>query len=166
MTLSGRRRALTVAFVVIGLLGYALMPRDEQRLTSLLNELCVKANQTRDAATLADLEATLRSELTPHFVARAPELGQDLLGQNDVIARSADLLTGVPLSFALTDVEVHVSGDLARVDANLIVSPRGSSEQHRDLRATQVRLHKVGKAWRIEAIDVDPVRPSEPEARP
>jgi hypothetical protein len=157
---------LAVAVLVIGLLGYGLMPREEQRLTTLLNELCVKANQTRDAATLADLDAALRSELTPSFVARAPELGQDLLGLNDVILHCRDLLTGVPLSFALTDIEVHVSGELARIDANLIVSPRGSSEQHRDLRATQVRFHKVGKAWRIEAIDVDPVRPSQPEARP
>jgi hypothetical protein len=157
---------LTVAFVAIGLLGYGLIPREEQRLTSLLNELCVQANQTRDAATLGELRAALRRELAPNFVARAPELGQDLLGTSDVIDHCRELLTGVPVSFALTDVEVHLSGDLARVDANLIVSPRGSSEQHRDLRAMQVRLHKMDKTWRIEAVDVDPVRPSEPEARP
>ena len=70
------------------------------------------------------------------------------------------------MSFSLADAEVHVSGALGRVNANLIVTERGSGEQHRDLRLTEVRLRKVGKDWRIEAVRVDPVRPAEPEARP
>jgi hypothetical protein len=64
------------------------------------------------------------------------------------------------------DTEVHVSGALARVNANLIVTERGSGEQHRDLRLTEVRLRKSREVWQIEAVRVDPVRPAEPEARP
>jgi hypothetical protein len=156
----------TIALLALVLLGYALLPREEGRLTSLLGELCTKANQTRDAATLADLQAALRGALTSEFVAHTPELGPDMVGPEQVIARSRDLLTGAPLSLALTDVEAHVTGNLARVDASLIASVRGSSEQHRDLRALEVRFRKSANGWQIEALDLEPLRPAEPEARP
>jgi hypothetical protein len=166
VAVSVRRRVWLVALFALVLLGYELMPREAGRVTSLLGELCAKANQTRDAATLADLQASLRGALTPELVAHAPELGPDLIGRDEVIARSRDLLTGAPLSFALTDVEAHVTGNWARVDASLIVSVSGSSEQHRDLRPLEVRFRKAAKGWQIEAVDLEPLRPAEPEARP
>lgn len=166
MTVSVRRRVWTIALLVLVLVGYELMPREEGRVTNLLGELCTKANQTRDAATLADLQALLRSALTSNFVAHAPELGQGVLGPAEVIVRSRDLLSGAPLSFALTDVEARVTGNVARVGASLLVSVRGSSEQHRDLRPIEVRFHKSAKGWQLEAVDLEPLRPAEPEARP
>ncbi len=161
-----RRRVWLIALLALVLLGYELMPREEGRITNLLSELCAKANQTRDAATLSELQASLRGALTANFAAHAPELSQDTLGEGDVMARSRDLLTSAPLSFALTDIESHVTGNLARVDGNLMVSVRGSSEQHRDLRPLEVRLHKSSTGWQIEAVDLEPVGPAQPEARP
>ncbi len=160
------RRTLLVALALAGVVGYELVPRDEGRIMSLLNDLCVKLNQTRDAASLAALQSGLRASLVPEVTVQVVELGQDLSGVAAVSERSAELLGIAPLSFSLVDAEVHVSGALARVNANLIVTERGSGEQHRDLRLTEVRLRKSGKDWRVEAVRVDPVRPAEPEARP
>jgi ketosteroid isomerase-like protein len=160
------RRPLFVALVGVLLLGYELLPRDEPRIMSLLNGLCAKLNQTRDAATLAAFQSALRAALLPEVLVRAPELGQDLSGPDAVSERSRELLSGPPLSVSLSDTEVHVSGALARVTANLIATLRGSGEQQRDLRFTEVRLRKSGGEWRIEAVVIDPVRPAEPEARP
>jgi hypothetical protein len=55
---------------------------------------------------------------------------------------------------------------LARVDLDLILTVRGSGEQSRDLRHTHVRLAKSAAGWRIEAVEINAVAPSQPEARP
>jgi len=55
---------------------------------------------------------------------------------------------------------------LARVDADLSVTVRGSGEQRRELRRTRVRLRKPSSRWQIENVEVDPVEFAEPEARP
>jgi ketosteroid isomerase-like protein len=160
------RRSLVVALALGGLLAYELVPREDRRILGVLNDLCAKLNQTRDEASLAELQAWLRASLVDEVSVRSAELGQDLSGLAAVTGRARDLLAAPPLSFALADSEVHVSGGLARVTANLLVTERGSGEQHRDLRLTEVRLRKSGKIWRVEAVSVEPVRPAEPEARP
>ena len=160
------RRSLLFGVVALALLGYELWPRDERRILSRLGDLCAQLNQTRSPAQLARLQATLRAALLPEAVLHAPEIGPDLSGPDAMVRRSSDLLDGVPLSFALADAEVRVSGGLARVTANLIVTVRGSGEQQRDLRFTEVRLKNLAGQWRIERVTVDPVRPFEPEARP
>lgn len=160
------RRVLIVALALGGLLGYELVPRDERRISSVLNDLCADLNRTRDAATLSALQSALRASLLESVTVHAAELGQELSGIDAMTAQAGELLRYPPLTFSLVDAEVHVSGSLARVDANLIVTERGSGEQHRDLRLTEVRLRKVEKEWRIEAVRVDAVQPAEPEARP
>ncbi|HWZ93291.1 MAG TPA: nuclear transport factor 2 family protein [Polyangiaceae bacterium] len=160
------RRYFLLALAAFGLVGYELLPRDDRRISSLLEDLCAKLNQTRDPATLAELQAALRASLLPEVVIQGPELGSDLTGPDAVEERARELLTVAPLSFSLSDVDVRVSGALARVTANLIVTVRGSGEQQRELRFTEVRLRQVGAQWRIERVNVEPVRPAEPEARP
>jgi hypothetical protein len=164
----GRRPLLVaVALLAAGLVGFELLPNDERRITRLLNELCVKLNQARDEAALADLERALSSALLPNASVRVSELGLELQGASEVNERLHDLLAnGVLLSFALNSVEVHLSGQLARVDLDLLVTTRGSGEQSRDLRHTHVRLAKSAPGWRIEAVEIDALAPSEPEARP
>jgi ketosteroid isomerase-like protein len=160
------RRTILVGLTLAGFVGYELVPRDERRVMSVVNDLCVKLNQTRDAASLAELRSALRASLLSEVTVQVNELGDELSGIDAVSERSTALLGIAPLSFSLVDAEVHVSGALARVNANLIVTERGSGEQHRDLRLTEVRLRKSDARWRIEAVRVDPVRPAEPEARP
>jgi hypothetical protein len=163
------RRPLVIAVLVSGLVlvGYELAPRDERRITALLNDVCAKLNQTHDAATLVDLQQSLRKALLPNASVRVTELGLDLQGADEVTQRTRELLTsGVPLSFALNGLEVHLSGRLARVEVDLLVTTRGSGEQSRDLRHSHVRLTKSVSGWRIEAVEIDPVLASEPEARP
>lgn len=142
------------------------MPRDETRINALLDELCTQLNQTKDESSLASLRQFLASALLPQISVRAAELEQELQGIEEVSARAHDLLDGPPLSFALSNVEVRVGGGLARVEADLVLSVRGGGEQRRDLRHTRVRLAKRDGNWRIEAVEVDPIAPSEPEARP
>ncbi|MEP7051368.1 MAG: hypothetical protein ABJB12_13495 [Pseudomonadota bacterium] len=154
--------ALLAALVVL-----QLWPRDETRITSLLQGLCAQLNETRDPATLAQLRAVLASSLLPDASVRVTELNEDAESRAEVQQRAGLLLSGgVPLSFALSSVEVHLSGALARADFDLLVMPRGSGEQRRELRHSRVRLHKGDGEWRIEAIEVDPVADSPPEARP
>jgi hypothetical protein len=156
-----------MAALGLGLVGYELWPSDERRITALLNDLCAKLNQTRDAASLVEIRTALRAALLPNASLRVTELSLDAQDADDVIARASELLTsGVPLSFALNSIEVHLSGHLARVDVDLIASTRGSGEQSRDLRHTHVRLAKSAVRWQIEAVEVDSVARSEPEARP
>jgi hypothetical protein len=160
------RRALVVALALGVSVGYELIPREERRVLGVVNDLCSQLNQTRDAASLALLQQALRASLVPGVTVEIAELGQAWSGLDTSCERSQELLAGPPLSFSLVDTEAHVSGALARVNANLIVTERGSGEQHRDLRQTEVRLRKSGKIWQIEGVRIDPVRPAEPEARP
>jgi len=162
------RRPFLLAALSLALVGlvYELLPSDESRIADLLAELCSLLNQTRDPASLARLRQLLRRVLMPEARLRVSELDQDLEGASLLVLRSGELLSSAPLSFALNSVAIHLSGKLARVDCDLIVTVRGSGEQRRDLRHTRVRLVKHGDAWRIEAAEVDAVAPSEPEARP
>ena len=167
MTQLGRRPFLiAVALLAGALIGYTLMPRDETRISALLDELCARLTQTRDANSLASLQQFLASALLPEVRVQAAELVQELQGVPEVSARAAELLAGPPLSFALNSVEVRVSGRLARVEAELLLSVRGGGEQRREVRRTRVRLAKHEAHWQIEAVEVDPIAPSEPEARP
>ena len=165
---AGRRHWVAgIAIIGLGLIGVELWPRDETRISSLLQALCAELNETRDAATLAQLRQGLSSALLPNASLRVTELDLDAEGSAEVEQRAGQLLSsGVPLSFGLSSVEVHVSGKLARVDLDLLVMPRGSGEQRRDVRHTRVRLSKSGGDWRIEAVEIDGVAESEPEARP
>jgi len=162
------RRPLVIAAIALScaLIGYELWPRDETRIRALLDELCGRLSRTRDENSLAALRQFLAAELLPEVSVRAAELGQDLQGVAEVSARAQDLLAGPPLSFALNSVEVKVSGRLARVEAELLVSVRGGGEQRREVRHTRLRLAKRDDRWQIEAAEVDPIAFSEPEARP
>lgn len=162
------RRPLVIAMVVFScaLIGYELVPRDETRIRAVLDELCAHLNQTKDANSLAILRQFLSTAVLPQISLRAPELGQDLQGADEVSARAQDLLEGAPLSFALNSVEIKVSDRLARVEAELLLAVRGGGEQRRQVRRTRVRLAKHADRWQIEAVEVEPIAPSEPEARP
>jgi hypothetical protein len=162
------RRPVVIGAVcfALGLLGYQFLPRDETHITSLLTELGTRLNQTRDPASLARLQEFLRRALTPAASIRIDELAQDVQGREAIADHARVLLDGLPLSFALSSVEVHLSGRLARVDADLTVSVSGSAEQRRELRRTRVRLSKAADAWQIEAIEVEPIAPAQMEARP
>jgi len=167
VTRFGRRPlVIVVALLACGLVGYELLPRDETRISALLEESCARLNRTNDGRSLASLRQFLSVALLPQISVRAAELGEDLQGIEQVSARAQELLAGPPLSFAVSSVEVKVSGRLARVDAELLVSIRGGGEQRRDVRHTGVRLAKHADHWQIEAVEVDPIAPSEPEARP
>lgn len=162
------RRPLVLAAVLLvcGVVGYELWPRDETRIAALLEESCARLNQTRDDATLTSLREFLGSAFLPQATVRIAELDQELQGADDMTARARELLAGPPLSFALNSVEIKVSGRLARVEAELLVSVRGGGEQRREVRHTHVRLAKRADRWQVEAVEVDPIAPSEPEARP
>jgi len=177
VTRLGRRPLVLAAVAFAGaLVGYQLLPRDEKRINALLQELCGRLNQTRDPATLGALREFLTVALLPEVSLHATELAEDcakfcgafgtLQGLELVSARAGDLLNEPPLTFALSNVEVRVSDRLARVDADLEVSVRGGAEQRRQVRHSRVRLAKRAGRWQIEAIEVDPIVPSEPEARP
>ena len=157
---------LAAACAGLALLGYLLWPRDETRIADLLTDLCAKLNQTRDEARLGELQSFLRAALLPEARVHASEVDADWDGRETVVERARELLSGPPLSFVLSGIEVHLSGLLARVDADLSVTVRGSGEQRRDLRRTRVRLRKVSATWQIEAVEVDPLESAEPEARP
>ena len=162
------RRPFVIAVALLGcaMIGYELLPNDEKRIRALLEELCARLNQTKDASSLSSLRQFLAAALLAEVSLHAPELAQDLQGVPEVSARAHDLLDGPPLSFALSSVEIKISGRLARVEAELSISVRGGAEQRREVRHTRARLAKRQGSWQIEAIEVDPIAPSEPEARP
>src|SRR5450755_678956 len=163
------RRPFVIAALALGLVlvFYELLPQDERQIAGMLSELCAKLNQAHDESGLVQLQQSLRGALLPNASVRVTELGVDVQGADEIMERARQQLArGVPLSFALNSLEVHRSGRLARVDVDLLVTMRGSGEQSRDLRHTHIRLVKAAAGWRIEAVDIDPVAASEPEARP
>ena len=157
---------IAVAAVSCAVVGYQLIPRDESRIGGLLDEMCARLTRTRDESSLAALRQFLQTASLPQVSLRAPELGEELEGVEALSTRAHALLDTAPLSFALNSVEVKVSGTLARVEAELLVSVRGGGEQRREVRHTRVRLAKHDERWQIEAVEVDPIAPAEPEARP
>jgi len=162
------RRPLAIAAVLLACaaVGYELLPREDTRIGALLNEVCTRLNQTKDQESLARFRQFLASALLPQISVRSAEFERELEGVAEVSEKAGDLLMGPPLSFALSSVEIKLSGGLARVDADLLVTVRGGGEQRRDLRRTRVRLAKHAERWKIEAVEIDAVAPSEPEARP
>jgi hypothetical protein len=162
------RRPILIAALcsIVAVMGYVLWPRDAARIETLLNDTIGKINQTRDAATLAELDEHLRGALLPSATVRITELDVDLSGIEAVTARTPELLAGPPLKLGWIGLDPRVSGSLATVDAELIVAVRGGAEQRPQPRRTRVRLTKRDDQWRIESLEVDPVSPSEPEARP
>lgn len=154
--------------VGFGLVGYELWPRDETRIASLLNDLCAQFNETRDPGSLARLKQSVNAALLPNASVRVVELGIDAEGREQITREMAGelLAAGVPLSFSLSSMEIHLGANLARVDLDLLVMPQGSGEQRRDLRHTRVLLNKVGSDWKLEAVEIDGVAESQPEARP
>ena len=157
---------IAAACAGLGVLGYGFWPREETHISDLLTELCTQLNQTRDEASLIRLQRFLNGKLQPGASVHLVELEQELLGRLDVVAHARDLLSGPPLTFSLSSIEVRVSGRLARADADLTVTASGSGEQRRELRRTRVRLAKLGDEWQIEAVEVDPIDPAQMEARP
>jgi hypothetical protein len=163
----GRRPLLiAVACLGLGLVGYELWPKDEARITTLVNALCAQLNHTRDPESLARTRQLLLASLLPGASLRIAEQGLEIDGAEQIADHAPSLLDGPPLTFALSSIEVSVSERLARVDADLTVSVSGSAEQRRELRRTQLRLSKPKDTWLIEDIDVAPIAPAQMEARP
>ena len=162
-----RRRFVIAALCLgAGLVGYELWPKDETRITMLVNALCTQLNHTRDPASLARTRQFLLASLLPGASLRIAEQGLEIEGAEQIADHAPSLLAGPPLTLALSSVEVRISGRLARVDADLTVSVSGSAEQRRELRRTQLRLSKPNDKWLVEDIEVAPLAPAQMEARP
>jgi len=146
--------------------GYSVWPREDRKVLSLLDDLCEKLNQVRDARSLGTFEQALGAAVTPNFGLRVSELGDTTRDLAETRELTHQLLTLPPRAFSLVDAEAHVEGSLARVRADLLISERGSSEQHRDLRPARIQLHRSNGAWLIESIVIEPTAPERPEARP
>lgn len=167
MTRIGRRPlVITVVVLSCAIIGYQLVPRDETRINARLDELCARLTQARDPSSLESLRQFLAQASLPSLGVRVVELGLDAQGVEEASEYAKRLLEGPPLTFALNSVEIKISDRLARVEAELLVSVRGGGEQRREVRRTRVRLAKHTDAWQFEAVEVEPIAPSEPEARP
>lgn len=152
--------------LLVAIVGYELWPRDAARIERLLEETASALNRTHDEASLAELQTFLRAALLPTATVRAAELDRELEGIDAVTEQARELLSGPPLKFSWSSIDVTVSGRLASVDADLVVAVRGGAEQRQQSRRARVRLVKRDPGWQIEAVEVDAIVPSEPEARP
>ena len=152
--------------LVLAIVGYELWPRDAARIERVLEDAASALNRTHDEASLTELRTFLRAALLPTATVRAAELDRELEGIDAVTERARDLLSVSPLKFSWSSIDVTVSGRLANVDADLVVAERGGAEQRQQSRRARMRLVKREQAWLIEAVEVDAIVPSEPEARP
>jgi ketosteroid isomerase-like protein len=157
---------LALACLGLGLFAYRLVPREERRIAAVLEQVCSRLNQTRDEASLDRLRRALPAVLDAQIQLHVVELGDEIAGLPEASSRAAELVSGAPLTFALSSEQIQVTGDRARVDLDLLVTVSGSGEQRRDLRRTRVLLRKSQGAWLVERVEIEPVAPSEPEARP
>lgn len=147
-------------------IGYAVWPSEERRILGLLEDLCEKLNRARDAASIAPLNEAVVRAAAPNFTLRVSELADESRGLAESLAWAGDLAPLPPRSFSLVDPRARIEGSLARVRCDLLISERGSSEQHRDLRPMAVDLRRVNGHWLIESITIDPIAPDRPEPRP
>ncbi|HTQ06046.1 MAG TPA: hypothetical protein VMI54_19425 [Polyangiaceae bacterium] len=167
---NGRRGALALIAVSAGVLVYVIGgSSDEDRILARLREIA-RAVETRpdetDVARAARIDGVFETALEPGVTFGAPELpAVSGVRPLAVFAAAAPASFGeLTLSVGATDI--HVEGAIAHAVSELTLTGSRGGELRREHRSVRCELRRSGAAWRVGAIEVEPEKEAQPEARP
>jgi hypothetical protein len=169
--LAGRRSALALVAVSVLLLAYVVFGgSDEDKILARLKEVA-RAIETRPDETnvllrTARINGVFKEALEPGVTFTAPELAAESgVRALAVLAGQAPERFGdVTVSVGATDI--HVDGALAHVVSQVTLTGSRGGELRRDQRNVRFELRRSGGEWRIGAVEVEPTKEAQPEARP
>lgn len=158
---SRNRLALLALGVGIGV-GALLYPTDDKRVRKAAEALISAANQGD-----AELARALEAHAAPNVSVSVSELGEPLVGREALViaAREARQLEQ-KLHFELDTVDVHVEGNRARLDADVITTLRPELPELRRPRRSSALFERRNGAFRLLSAEIGAERVDQPEARP
>jgi hypothetical protein len=169
--LRGRRLGLALVAASLALLVYVVFGgSDEDKVLSRLKEVAraveTRSDETNALLRTARINGVFKQALEPDVRFTAPELGS-MSGTRAlaVLAGEAPLNFGdVTVSVGATDI--HVEGPVAHAVSQVTLTAARGGELRREQRNVRFELRRSGGDWRIGAIEVEPAKEAQPEARP
>jgi hypothetical protein len=169
--LKGRRLALVLITGSLLLLAYVVFGgSDEDRILARLKEVAraveTRADETNVLLRTARINGVFKQAMEPGVTFTAPELtSQSGAGSLATLAGQAPARFGdVTLAVGATDI--HVEGAIAHAVSQVTLTASRGGELRRDQRNVRFELRHSGGEWRIGAIEVEPTKEAQPEARP
>ena len=169
--LRGRRLGLALVAASLALLAYVVFGgSDEDKVLARLREVAraveTRSDETNPLLRTARINGVFKEALEPDVTFTAPELGS-VSGARAlaVLAAEASANFGdVTLSVGATDI--HVEGAVAHAVSQVTLTGARGGELRREQRNVRFELRRTSGDWRIGAIEVEPTKEAQPEARP
>jgi hypothetical protein len=169
--LKDRRLALALVAVSAAVLAYVVWGgSDEDKILARLKELAhaleTRPDETNVLARTARINGVFKEALEPNVTFSAPELpGTTGIRPLALLAGQAPESFGdVTVSVGATDI--HVEGALAHAVSQVTLTGARGGELRREQRNVRIELRRAGTDWRVGAIEVEPQKEAQPEARP
>src|SRR5258707_2938482 len=154
-----RWAVLAAAFA--GLLAVWLYPTDEKRVKEAAEAIAAAAN-----AGPTELARALDTYASPELSVSVSELPEPISGRDALVAAVAQAnQLGEKLRFRIEAVEVTVSGNHARLNADLITALSAEVPELRRPRHSVALFEKRAGRFRLVSAEIGPERRDQPEAR-
>jgi phosphoribosylformylglycinamidine synthase len=168
---TSRRLGLALVAASLALLAYVVFgSSDEDKVLARIKEVAraveTRADETNVVLRTGRINGVFKDALAPDVTFTAPELGSATgVRALAVLAGDAGLRFGaITVSVGATDV--HVDGALVHAVSQVTLSASQNGELRRELRTVRFELRRSGGDFRIGAIEVEPSKEAQPEARP
>jgi ketosteroid isomerase-like protein len=168
---TGRRFGLALVFASLALLAYVVFGgADEDKILARLKEVAraveTRSDETNVVLRTARINGVFKDAMDPNVTFSAPELGSEVgtLALAKLAGQAAVNFGDLTLSVGATDI--HVEGAVAHAVSQTTLTAARGGELRRDQRNVRVELRHAGSDWRIAAIEVEPTKEAQPEARP
>jgi hypothetical protein len=151
-----------IGLVVLASLVVLFYPTDEKRVRAAAEALVSAANGSE-----ADLQRALDQYAAPGVSINVSDPAESLTGRAALLAavRNANAM-GLKLRLHLEAVEVSLSGNVARVNADLVTADRPEVPELRRPRRSVALFERRADGFRLLSAEIGPERRDQPEARP
>lgn len=169
--LKDRRFALALIAVSVAVLAYVVWGgSDEDKILARLKELAhaieTRPGETNVLARTARINGVFKDALEPTVTFSAPELsGTSGIRPLALLAAQAPESFG-DITLAVGATDIHVEGAVAHAVSQVTLTGARGGELRREQRNVRFELKRAHTAWRVAAIDVEPQKEAQPEARP
>jgi ketosteroid isomerase-like protein len=147
-------------------LGGAPQAKKIARRKEVARPVETRADETNVLLRTARINGVFKQALEPDVTFTAPELGS-VSGTRAlaVLAGEAAVNFGdVTVSVGATDI--HVEGGIAHAVSQVTLTAARAGELRREQRNVRFELRRSTGDWRVGAIEVEPTKEAQPEARP
>lgn len=169
--LTGRRSALALIAVSLGLLAYVIFGgSDEDKILARLKEVGraveTRSDETNVLLRTGRINGVFKDAMEPTVTFSAPELGavNGTLELAKLAGRAPENFGDVTVSVGPTDI--HVEGAVAHAVSQVTLTGSRGGELRREQRNVRFELRRSSGTWRVGAIEVEATKEAQPEARP